>query len=95
MACSICGKEEHNKTTCPHNGDNRTRLPGKRSKKCQCCGRYGQDVERHHTTGVARHKYLDLCTTCHLRCGHQGKFQNLPIKPEVCRVTGNDAFWRG
>lgn len=44
-------------------------------------------IQRHYTRNRSDlSNYLDLCFDCHLTCGHNGNFQNLPIKPQVCCI---------
>ncbi len=95
MACGICGKDGHNAKTCVYDAK-RTQV-GKgigKSKRCECCGKYGYSIERHHTKGRGDDSdFLDLCFDCHLECGHGGNFHNLPRKPRACRITGNSSSW--
>jgi hypothetical protein len=94
--CAACGRSGHDRRTCSHAGPriSFSRATPK-SRRCRCCGRYRQGTERHHTQGRSSiWDYLDLCDDCHLACGHEGDFRNLAIKPQFCRVTGHDAFWR-
>ena len=97
VACGVCGREGHNAQTCSHERQ-RVPIPGKPSKKCECCGSRRYETHAHHTRGRAdASDYLDLCAGpggCHLLCGHDGDFQNLPMKPRVCRVTGEPSAWR-
>jgi hypothetical protein len=96
MPCSICGKEGHNAANCPYDG-NRVSVAGdKKQKRCECCGQYGYDIERHHTRGRSDDSdYLDVCFDCHLECCHDGDFQNLPIKPRYCRILDATCHWCG
>lgn len=96
MACGVCGALKHNAVTCPYNakriGFSST---NQKSKRCECCGQAGYSIERHHTKGRGNNSdYLDVCKDCHLECGHQGHFQNLPIKPRVCRILNRESYWR-
>jgi hypothetical protein len=95
MACGVCGTEGHNILTCVYDAPRANiskSIP--KSKRCECCGSYRYGTERHHTRGRGNASdFLDLCLDCHIACGHQGDFQNIPIKPRVCRVTGNVSYW--
>lgn len=97
MACSYCGREGHNVTTCPHCKERAPFSASRRkSKRCQCCGQYGYDIHTHHSRGRSVNSIsaaLDLCTDCHLQCGHEGDNRNPPIKPQVCRITGRKSYW--
>jgi hypothetical protein len=96
MACSVCNSPNHNARTCPHEGKRKpvaAHIP--KSKRCMCCGQYGYTIVRHHTRGRSNDTdALDVCVDCHLQCGHEGNWQNLPIKPRVCRILDRDSFWR-
>lgn len=95
MACGVCGQIGHNQITCDHAVARAafSRSIG-RSKRCECCGQYGYDIQRHHTRGRGNlSDFLDLCADCHIECGHGGHFQNLPIKPRVCQVLGGASWW--
>ena len=96
MACGICNSQAHNARTCPHNGKRiavARAVP--KSKRCECCGQYGYEIVRHHTRGRSDDSdALDVCNGCHLHCCHGGNWQNLPIKPRVCRFMSRDSFWR-
>jgi len=96
MVCSVCHKLGHNSAKCPQNGPrvgwNFQQEP--KSKRCECCGQYGYEIHRHHTRDRGNNSYyLDVCFDCHLKCGHQGDFQNIPIKPQVCRVMNRSSYW--
>lgn len=96
MPCGVCGNYGHNSKTCLYIAK-RTRLATHipKSKRCQCCGQYGYATQRHHTKARGDDSdFLDLCFDCHLRCGHNGNFQNLPTKPRVCKYSGNVSYWR-
>lgn len=96
MACSYCRSQTHNILTCSHALD-RKAFTHKAGKRCQCCGRYGQEIHRHHSKGRNNNgekTSLDLCLDCHIACGHLGDFKNIPIKPEVCRMYDRISFWR-
>lgn len=95
MACSICGRRNHNRRACPTRGD-RVGIPkADLSDECECCGLGGFSIERHHTRGRSDPThYLDVCRECHLKCGHGGSFSNVPIKPEICRLTSARTVWR-
>lgn len=93
--CSVCDSSNHDRRNCPHDG---RRIPFSgtipRSGLCECCGRY-RGKQRHHTRGRSDDSdFLDLCGPCHLHCGHRGNFQNLPVKPRYCVITGRTASWR-
>ncbi len=95
MSCGICGKSGHNNKTCVYDAK-RTRLAPEfaKNKRCECCGQYGYEIQRHHTRGRGNDSdFLDLCRDCHLHCGHGGNFHNLPIKPRVCRWTEKASYW--
>lgn len=95
MSCGICGASGHNAATCSHNAHRAhfSSLDPKR-KRCECCAQYGYKIYRHHTRGRGDNSdYLDVCSDCHLDCCHRGDFDNLPIKPRVCRITGNKSYW--
>ncbi len=97
MPCGLCGAWGHNIVTCSHNAK-RTRVAPTiaKSEWCECCGRSGLDIVRHHTRGRGDDSdFLDVCRTCHLYCCHAGDFNNFAIKPRVCRITGDDCYWRG
>lgn len=98
MSCSRCGKDGHNVTTCP---SAKERMPysqsRKKLKRCQCCGRYGEETQTHHSRGRSVNSIktaIDLCIDCHIECGHDGDFNCPPIKPQVCRITGKTSYWR-
>lgn len=94
MSCGICSCEGHNRATCPYDGPRLT-IAGAKSAVCECCGRRGRRIERHHTRGRSdASDYLDICRTCHLECGHRGDFNNLPLKPRICSFTGKASYWR-
>lgn len=95
MACGICGKDGHNAKTCAYDGKRaRVGVGIKKSRRCECCGQYGYEIQRHHTKARSdASNYLDLCCDCHLQCGHGGNFHNLPKKPRVCYWTGNTSYW--
>ena len=93
MACSYCGKEGHNVTTCPY-ANERVDCGPAESATCECCGKR-RDTVRHHTRGRGScDDYLDVCRDCHLTCCHEGNWQNLGIKPRICRITGKPSAWR-
>lgn len=94
--CGVCGRPGHNRSTCPYDGPRESfsrAIP--KSRRCQCCGRYGYEIQRHHARGrgVAWDQ-LDVCDACHVECGHEGSFRKLAIKPRVCRVLNRTSFWR-
>lgn len=96
MPCGVCGVNGHNVTTCPHSGQ-RTVFPATvtKSRRCECCGQYGYDIQRHHTRGRADNTdFLNVCEDCHLECCHDGEFSVLPVKPRYCRITEKPSFWR-
>lgn len=95
MSCGICGAWGHNKARCPYNAT-RTHFSASdaKMKRCECCAQYGYEIQRHHTRGRGDNSdYLDVCSDCHLDCCHGSDFNNLPIKPRVCRITGNESYW--
>jgi hypothetical protein len=95
MSCGICGASGHNAATCPHNA-HRSHFSSSdpKAKRCECCAQYGYKVYRHHTRGRGDNwDYLDVCLDCHLNCCHVGDFNNLPIKPRVCRIIGKKSYW--
>jgi len=68
-----------------------------KSFRCECCGLgLGElEIQRHHTRGRSDDSdYLDLCTSCHLWCGHGGCFKNKARKPRICRLFDRMSFWR-
>lgn len=96
-ACSVCDQRGHDRRTCPYDGP-RQRFSSalQKSRRCDCCGQYGYAIKRHHTRGRAdTSDGLDMCDACHLRCGHEGDFGNLPIKPRFCRILDRSSFWCG
>jgi hypothetical protein len=96
MSCGVCGRSGHNSVTCPHDGGRLSlTFAGPRSRRCECCGQYGYDIQRHHTRGRGDDSdYLDLCNDCHLQCGHDGHLSNIAMKPRFCRVTDRESWWR-
>lgn len=96
MACGVCGTRGHNILTCPYDGPRKNfskSIP--KSKRCECCGSYRYDTERHHSRGRADNSdFLDVCNGCHLNCCHDGDTQVLARKPRVCRYTGRESYWR-
>jgi hypothetical protein len=94
--CGVCGKPDHDRRTCPYAGPRvgfGNSIP--KSAYCECCGKKSKTIQRHHTKGRASlQAFRDLCLSCHLNCGHEGNYQNLPIDPGVCRMTGDTAAWR-
>lgn len=95
MACGVCGTIGHNIATCSYNAK-RVNFPSasRKSKRCECCGQYGYKIQRHHTRGRGNDlDYLDVCSDCHIECCHGGHYQNLPIKPRVCRVLDRKSYW--
>jgi hypothetical protein len=94
QACSVCGVPGHNSASCPHNGVrvNFSRSIPK-SRRCECCGRRTK-AHRHHTRGRSDDSdFLDVCTDCHLTCCHDGDFNNIGVKPRVCRVMNRKSSW--
>ena len=96
MSCGVCGTPGHNAVTCYHNGPRVSfSKEHRKSKRCECCGLYGYQIQRHHTRGRGNDSdYLDVCLDCHQHCCHEGNFQNIGIKPRVCRVVGGISYWR-
>lgn len=94
--CGVCGREGHDRRTCPYDGQRigfSRAVP--KSRRCECCGSARYGTERHHTRGRANASdFLDVCLDCHLNCCHDGHFQNLGKKPRACRQTGNISAWR-
>jgi len=94
--CSVCGSAGHDRRTCPHDGPRRQfgkSIP--KGVRCECCGRPGYTIERHHTRGRSSlEDFLDMCGACHIECGHGGDFRNLARKPWVCRVHNRVSRWR-
>lgn len=94
--CTGCGGTGHDRRTCGYTGQRRhfsRSIP--RSKRCECCGKYGYDIQRHHPRGRADDSdWLDVCNGCHLHCCHKGDFNNLATKPRSCQFTGQDSYWR-
>ena len=95
--CGACGRGGHDRRTCPYEGK---RVSFDRSipkgHQCECCGSSRYETQRHHTRGRANPSdFLDVCFDCHLTCCHGGHFQNLGVKPRVCRETGNRSVWCG
>lgn len=94
-ACGVCRRRGHNRRSCPYDGPRESfsrAIP--KSRRCECCGQYGYEIQRHHTRGRGiAWDYLDVCDACHVGCGHEGSFQNLAIKPRVCRVRNRTSFW--
>jgi len=93
--CGICGREGHDRRTCPYDGERlgfSSTIP--KSRRCECCGSSRYGTERHHTRGRSSvADFLDVCFDCHLTCCHGGHFQNLGTKPRKCHVTGNRSLW--
>ena len=98
MACFYCGAENHDIRNCRYAAKRKPFPKGyKYSKRCQCCGQYGYDIQLHHSRGRGDNHpdvALEMCVDCHLQCGHDGSWQNLPIKPAVCRILGRRSYWR-
>jgi hypothetical protein len=95
--CTGCGSTSHDRRTCNHTGKRR-HFPRSiaRSKRCECCGKYGYDTHRHHPRGRSDDSdWLDVCNGCHLQCCHKGNFNNFATKPRFCLFTGQDSYWRG
>jgi hypothetical protein len=94
--CTGCGSTRHDRRNCNHTGERRhfsKSIP--RSKRCECCGKYGYDTHRHHPRGRADDSdWLDVCNGCHLHCCHKGDFNNFATKPRFCLFTGGDSYWR-
>lgn len=94
--CTGCGGTGHDQRTCSHTGERRhfsRSIP--RNKRCECCGKYGYAIQRHHPRGRADDSdWLDVCGDCHLHCCHKGDFNNLATKPRVCLFSGQDSCWR-
>lgn len=94
MACGVCGAPGHNVVTCPHDAPRVRFSAAGKSKRCECCGQYGYDIQRHHTRGRSDDSdYLDVCYDCHLDCCHGGDFQNIGRKPRVCRMVNRTSYW--
>jgi|GEM_PF-1820322 len=98
MPCSKCGKKGHNIQTCSYHAKRKS-FPQNypKSKRCQCCGQYGYEIQKHHTKGrgdISPNAHLDVCRSCHVHCCHNGHFRNLPIKPGVCRFLRRTSYWR-
>lgn len=95
-ACGVCGRAGHNRRNCPYESErlNFSRsIP--RSNRCECCGSSRYPTQRHHTRGRSSlADFLDVCFDCHIDCCHEGDFQNLGRKPQVCRHTGVLSYWR-
>lgn len=94
-ACGVCGRPGHDRRTCPH-GAKRVHFSTavRKSRYCECCGQDRYATHRHHTRGRANvSDYLDVCLDCHLDCCHDGDFQNLARKPQVCRVLDRPSAW--
>lgn len=95
-ACGACGRPGHDRRTCPYDGE-RVGFPRgiPKSGRCECCGAGHHKTQRHHTRGRSSvADFLDVCPRCHLECCHQGHFQNLAVKPRMCRMTGSLSSWR-
>ena len=96
MPCGVCGAIGHNARSCAHDAPRLRLRSGKKSRRCECCGQYGYDVQRHHTRGRGDDSdYLDVCCDCHLTCCHSGNFKNIGKKPRVCRIMDRAAYWLG
>jgi hypothetical protein len=96
MPCGVCGGTGHNARSCVHDAPRVAISGGRKSKRCECCGLYGYDVQRHHTRGRGDDSdYLDVCCDCHLTCCHGGNFRNIGKKPRVCRIVDRTAYWCG
>lgn len=94
MPCGIYGALGHNKATCLHNAHRLHFSPSDpKRKRCECRAKYGYKIQRNHRRGRGDNSdYLDVCSDCHLDCCHGGHFNNLPIKPRVCRFTGKNSY---
>jgi hypothetical protein len=95
--CCACGRVGHNRNNCPCT-EPRAHFSQSvpKSRRCQCCGQYRYETQRHHPRGRAdASDRLDLCGDCHLECGHDGHFQNPARKPQVCRIMNRRSAWRG
>ena len=95
-ACGICGRQRHDRRTCPYDGARASfsrAIP--KNSRCECCGSSRYGTERHHTRGRSNlSDFLDVCLDCHLDCCHDGHFQNLGKKPQICCQTANISSWR-
>ena len=94
--CGLCGGAGHDRRTCPHDGE-RAKFPRSipKSRSCQCCGSSRYGIQRHHTRGRSSlSDFLDVCGDCHLECCHDGHFQNIGKKPQVCCISGRRSVWR-
>jgi hypothetical protein len=94
--CGACGRSGHIRSKCPYFGPraNFSRSEPK-SCRCQCCGKYRYETQRHHPRGRAdASDRLDVCGDCHVECGHDGHYRNVARKPYVCRTMNRPSAWR-
>lgn len=85
--CGTCGKTRHDTRGCSQNPAKRVRLRMEKTGWCSCCNRRFQRTEAHHYAGPADgNKGREMCGTCHLVCGHGGRWQNMATNPRYCRL---------
>jgi hypothetical protein len=95
--CGTCGRSGHTRPNCSYAG---SRVNFSRSipkgRRCECCGQSRYETQRHHPHGRAdASDRLDLCGDCHIKCGHDGNYQNPAKKPRVCRIMNRTSAWCG
>lgn len=87
LRCSACNSAHHTAATCPHVGE-RQNFPAHVVKIgiCRCCGHRFRKTQIHHYAGRADNtRGKEMCHRCHVRCGHNGHFQNRAVNPRYCR----------
>lgn len=93
--CAVCVRAAHDRRTCSYDGGRLNfcrSIP--KSSYCECCGSPRYKIQRHHTRGRANPSdFLDVCNDCHVECCHGGHFENLAIKPQICRISGRRSLW--
>jgi hypothetical protein len=48
----------------------------------------------HLFKGFAYNRWMEVCRTCHLVCGHEGNYDKPPKKQQVCKMSGLICEWR-
>lgn len=87
--CSACGSNSHNVARCPHVGERQHfSWDFEKTGWCECCGFQFPKTQLHHYGGRGDNsKAKEMCTHCHLHCGHSGHWGNFAINPRYCRLA--------